>query len=69
MKKSYLIHLWQRTPSSADTWSEEYDTYAKAQARIDQINAEMRSMYAPNPADYSIGVEGDIKIIETERAA
>lgn len=69
MKRTYLIHLWQRTPTSADTWVEEYDTYAKAQSRVDQIKAEMRSMYAPNPAEYSIGVEGDIKIIETERAA
>jgi hypothetical protein len=67
--KTYLIHLWERTPSSAETWVEEYDTYAKAQARVKEIDQKMRSMYAPNPAEYSCGVEGDIRIIETEKAA
>lgn len=67
--KQYRITLWERTPSSADTWEETYDTYAKAEARVREIDQKMRSMYAPNPADYSCGVEGDIMIIEQKGAA
>lgn len=67
--KKYRIKIWERTPSSADTCEETYDSYGAAEARVKEINQKMRSMYAPNPADYSCGVEGDIEIIEPEKAA
>jgi hypothetical protein len=67
--KVYRINLWERTPSSADTWTEDYDNYRDAQKRIDQINQKMRSVYAPNPADYSIGVDGEVEVVHLEKVA